>query len=608
MSISKDKVWIFTFEYAGIVKVGGLGEVPANQVKHLKDDFNITIFMPSHGQIQNLQQSHQMQKLPFKCEGLLNQSFQGDNETQNTYAISFYQLKIKDVNVILLSGENSFTRNFLDDPVVYNPDTLRGKICLFSLGMIYYIDKLVYSQREDLPEVIHLHDYHCVIPYIGIKQTLHKNNLAVFSLITIHLLTWPRYNLDFYKACGIDDTPINISLKNRSQFLTLNEIFEIARSTEKNSIENQSPTVETIGSLVCDMVTTVSQSYLISDIIPNCGNDLIGFKSDFIWDGCDWNYDEIFEQVLVKHGKEMRNILGIPHAKEISLLDMKKFLLTYKIAHLDKSPLIRSQKVLKVISEISDGDQFLKNGSIKQFDDIGPLVITTGRISRQKGFDIVLNAIPEIIKVIPNAKFLFMILPTDYSLEEIKNYGQIVKKYPNNLRIIFGVASDIFHLAHLSADVYCALSRWEPFGIIALEAMALKLPIITTRVGGFQETVIDIRNFWEIGTGILIEKDNIPQFVNALISLFIISGIPRSVKEKGTIYEAESLKMVNTIPDEIIKSLVLLNPDFYLKIRENCSKRVENNFRWEIVSKKLGELYKKIKKFNQPNPSTRQKL
>jgi len=67
-------------------------------------------------------------------------------------------------------------------------------------------------------------------------------------------------------------------------------------------------------------------------------------------------------------------------SKEISLLDMKKFLLTYKIAHLDKSPLIRSQKVLKVINEISDGDQFLKNGSIKQFDDIGPLVITTGRI------------------------------------------------------------------------------------------------------------------------------------------------------------------------------------------------------------------------------------
>ena len=39
MSKVKDKVWIFTFEYAGIVKVGGLGEVPANQAKHLSNDY-----------------------------------------------------------------------------------------------------------------------------------------------------------------------------------------------------------------------------------------------------------------------------------------------------------------------------------------------------------------------------------------------------------------------------------------------------------------------------------------------------------------------------------------------------------------------------------------
>jgi starch synthase len=598
VSISKDKIWIFTFEYTGIVKVGGLGEVPANQAKHLIDDFDITVFIPSHGQIQNLKRSYQMQKLPIKCVGLLNPSFQGENEPENTYNIAFYQTKIMNVNIIIISGENSFTRKFLDDPAVYNPDTLSGKICLFSLGLNCFINYLIDSQKEDLPDIIHLHDYHCVIPYIGVKQTLNKNNLEVHSIITIHLLTWPRYSINFYRECKIDDTPIQISLNDSYKSLTLNEIFMIARSFEKNGIKNQPPTVEMIGCIVCDMVTTVSQSYLISDIIPNCGNDLIGFKSDFIWDGCDWNYNEIFKQVLGIHGKEMRKVLKIPDSKEITLLDMKKFLLTHKITHLDKSPLIRSKKVLKAIHEISDDDYFMKNGSIRHFDHIGPLVITTGRISHQKGFDIIFNAIPKVIKVIPNAKFLFLILPTDYSLEEIKTYAQIVKKYPDNLRIIFGVASDIFHLAHLSADVYCAVSRWEPFGIIALEAMASKLPIIATRVGGFQETVIDIRNFWEIGTGILIEKDSVSQFANALISMFIIAGIPKSIKERGTIYEAETLKMVNQIPDEIIKSLVLLDPDFYLKIRENCYKRVVNNFRWNIVSKKLSEFYTKIIKLH----------
>ena len=54
MTKEKEKVWIFTFEYAGIAKVGGLGEVPANQAKYLVDKFDVTVFIPSHGQIERL--------------------------------------------------------------------------------------------------------------------------------------------------------------------------------------------------------------------------------------------------------------------------------------------------------------------------------------------------------------------------------------------------------------------------------------------------------------------------------------------------------------------------------------------------------------------------
>ncbi|GAH35732.1 unnamed protein product, partial [marine sediment metagenome] len=34
---NKKCVWIFSFEYAGVAKVGGLGEVPANQAKYLSE-------------------------------------------------------------------------------------------------------------------------------------------------------------------------------------------------------------------------------------------------------------------------------------------------------------------------------------------------------------------------------------------------------------------------------------------------------------------------------------------------------------------------------------------------------------------------------------------
>jgi starch synthase len=590
VSEGKDKLWIFTFEYAGIIKVGGLGEVPANQTKYIHEDFEISVFIPSHGQLNNLKKKYKLEKLPFNCVGQIIPLIFGLNEPESNYSISYYKFKLDNVNIIILSGENLFANRFLDDPAVYNPDTLSGKISLFSIGMQCYLNYLIDNQREYLPDIIHLHDYHAVIPYIGMKQALIKNGLDVHSIITIHLLTWPKYEKEFYYGSGIDQTPIKILLKDGYNVLTLNEIFDLC----KKSNIGQIPTVEKVGAIVCDMVTTVSQSYLISDIIPNCGNNLIEFKSDFIWDGCDWDYDEIFQQVVDKHGDDINNFFEISSERKLTLADMKKYLLTYKIARLDKSPLIRSEKILNAINEISDGNQFILNGNVKAFEDSGPLVITTGRISWQKGFETIFEAIPEVIKAIPDAKFLFLVLPTDYSVDEIKSYAQFVKKYPNNLRIIFGVAKDIFHLAHISADVYCALSRWEPFGIIALEAMSSKLPIIATRVGGFQETIIDIRNFSEIGTGILIEKDNPSQFAKALVSLFLIAKISRIATKKDSIYEQDTLNMVNQIPDNILKSLVLLDANFYHKIKENCYKRVENNFRWSIVSKKLINLYSKV--------------
>lgn len=594
MREKKEKIWIFTFEYAEIVKVGGMAEVTANQAKYLADYYELTVFIPSHGQLNNVKKKQIWNKLPINCIGKINPLNFGLNEPVSNYNIAFYKSRINNVNIILLAGENRFTNKILDDPAVYDPDTLSGKICLFSIGLQCYIKHIIDKKREDLPAIIHLHDYHAVIPFIGIKQILNKNEFDVHSVITIHLLTWPRYEIDFYNWCGITQAPIKIHLKDGYKLITLKEIFELCKKNSQFNEIYQTPTVEKIGAVVCDMVTTVSQSYLISDIIPNCGNELIEFKSNFVWDGCDWDYDEIIKQLIDKHGEDIKRVLDITQDKELTLSDMKNYLLTYKIAHLDKSPLIRSDKILNVINELSNGTQFIKNGNVRAFDDSGPLVITTGRMSRQKGFETIFEAIPIIIDKIPNAKFLFLILPTEYSLGDIKSYVQIAKNYPDNVRIIFGVAKDIYHLAHISADVYCALSRWEPFGIIALEAMSSKLPIIATRVGGFQETIIDIRNYPKIGTGILIEKDSPLQFSKALISLFLLTQISKQVKNKDLLYEQEMLNMVNQIPDEILKSLVLLDANFYEKIRENCYKRVENNFRWNIVSKKLITLYNTI--------------
>ncbi len=594
MTREKVKVWIFSFEYAGIAKVGGLGEVPANQAKYLKNDFEVTVFLPSHGQIEQLKGVTELEKLPFTSKHQVDFNQDGITELKFSCEISYFKCKLNGINIILLSGENSTTSKYIDDPIVYNPETLSCKILIYSIGLRLYVRNIVENGGNTLPSIVHMHDYHVVIPFISIKQELMKNGMDVASLITIHLLTWPRYGIDFYYACGINRAPIKTLLNEGFKSLTIQEIFDLCKDSQKAGEEYNPPSVEKIGAICSDLVTTVSKSYLYSDIIPNLGKSLIDFKSDFVWDGCDWDYEETYKNVIDKLGNEICEVLQIPNKSLITKTHMKDYLLTYKINHLKQSPLIKSEKVLSAINEISNGDPFIKNGVIKAFDKSGPLVIATGRISHQKGFETILEAIPEVIQIIPKAKFLLLLLPTEYSLNEIKKYAQFVKKYPKNLRIVFGIAAEIFQIAHIGADAYCALSRWEPFGIIALEAMASKLPVIATKVGGLQESVIDIRKDPENGTGILINKDNPSEFAKMLINLLLLAELSERFKDSNGNEEREKLKIINLIPDELLKSYAIRDIDFYTKIRENCIKRVNTNFRWNIVTKKLISLYKKL--------------
>ncbi len=586
------KVHIISFEFAPVVKVGGLAEVPANQVKHLSSEFDISVFLPSHGKLEKLSRTYECQQLPIKYSDSV--TLVGDNYTQNVQIlIGFYKCAINGTSVVLLNGENELTRKYLNDEIVYNPDSFHQKLQLFSLGLKYYFNEIIKNEIKSLPQVIHIHDYHAVIPYIAIKQSLDEIGHKYKSIITIHLLTWPRLNFQFYKSCGISESPLNILFKEGYKKLNFSDFYNLIQQDSRFNNGELPPSVEQIGAVISDLVTTVSSSYLKSDIIPNLGKDLIEFKSDFVWDGCDWDYNETLSKVLRNLGDEMRNILNLDSGADISKTLMKQYLLTYKIGNLNQSPLINSEKVLKIINEISNGNPFVKNGNIRAFNASGPLILTTGRISPQKGFETIFDAVPKVVEAIPDAKFLFLILPTDYSLNEIKSYSQFVKKYPNNVRIIFGVAAEIFYLAHIAADVYCALSRWEPFGIMVLEAMASRLPVVVTRVGGLQETVIDIRENRDNGTGIIIEKDNAQQLASALISLLFAYRLS-NIKQTD---DSTSKNLISKIPDEKIQKLVTDTQTYYETIRINAEKRVKNFFSWKNVSQKLLELYKRLSNF-----------
>ncbi len=591
------KVWIFTFEYVGILKVGGLGEVPANQAKSLKDELDITIFMPSHGKKDNFQSSSNIFDLGLNFTGDFIPYEFDIHISHAKYDISLHKVEVNGINVILVSGNNEISKKILEDPRVYSPESLSGKIGLFSYAIRHYVEYLIENNPNLLPDIVHIHDYHPFIAFIAMKQELLKHDLNIPSIITFHLLTWPRKNKRFLKACGIDDTSLLIWLDNEKKKLSFEEIFELARNNER-----MNPSLEKICALIADIITSVSKSYLESDVIPNLGGDLIFPKSDFVWDGCDWDYDEIITEIKNKFSKEIINFAGITDYSKISRWDMRRFLLKFKIENIPKNePIITSKIVLKVVNSINGVYPILQDRKVKAFNEDGPLILTSGRISHQKGIDTILKSIPLVIEKVPKARFLMLLMPNEYTLEDVKSYAKFMKIHPQNLRILFGKSISIYHLAHICADLYCCPSRWEPFGIIALEAMSSKIPVIATKVGGFQESIIDLNNDLENGTGILVKKENPEELANALVSMLITSEICRIKKTKDLIPKSELNLMVHDIFYPALRKRVIEDNLYYDKIKENCLKRVEENFRWKIVSKKLLSLYNKSKKLIKNN-------
>ena len=80
---------------------------------------------------------------------------------------------------------------------------------------------------------------------------------------------------------------------------------------------------------------------------------------------------------------------------------------------------------------------------------------------------------------------------------------------------------------YAQADVIVFPSLWpEPFGRIAIEAMAAGKPVIASAIGGIKETIVE-------GTGILVNPGNVEQLREAIILLMHNPKLRKEMGKKG---------------------------------------------------------------------------
>lgn len=113
--------------------------------------------------------------------------------------------------------------------------------------------------------------------------------------------------------------------------------------------------------------------------------------------------------------------------------------------------------------------------------DHEPLIVSVGRMVPEKGFQVLVQAAAEILAELPQARFV--VAGKGGMLEELRSRAQA-----------YGIA-DRFHLpGYVSdddllkllrvADVAVYPSLYEPFGIVALEGMAARTPVVVSDTGG----------------------------------------------------------------------------------------------------------------------------
>ena len=115
-----------------------------------------------------------------------------------------------------------------------------------------------------------------------------------------------------------------------------------------------------------------------------------------------------------------------------------------------------------------------------------------------------------------------------------------------------------------NARVFCCPSVYEPFGIINLEAMACRAPVVASATGGIKEVVVDGE------TGYLVPFDSDP-----------VTNFPRDPET----FARDLGSRINQL---------LQDPEKCRRFGDAGRQRVEDVFSWTAIAHQTIDLYTKL--------------
>lgn len=175
------------------------------------------------------------------------------------------------------------------------------------------------------------------------------------------------------------------------------------------------------------------------------------------------------------------------------------------------------------------------------------IIFFVGRMVREKGVQVLIEALPKVRWGYHDAKLL------------ICGGGQ--REHLVNLAAYLGMEQHVYFAGFVPdedlmkiyaiIDIACFASLYEPFGIVALEAMAAHVPVVVSDAGGLPEVV-----------------------ENNVTGITTYAGSP------------------NSLADGLLK--LLHEPDTAARMVEAAYERVQTTFNWHTIAKHTIEVYDRV--------------
>jgi len=175
------------------------------------------------------------------------------------------------------------------------------------------------------------------------------------------------------------------------------------------------------------------------------------------------------------------------------------------------------------------------------------IVLFVGRLVHEKGAHVLVNAVPKVLEKV-NAKFV--IVGNGYMRDQLSD---LVRGMGLAHKVMFTGFVDDETLRKLQkcADVSVVPSLFEPFGIVALEAMAAGSPLVVSDTGGLSEIVSH-------------EEDGVKVYAGNPDSLSW--GITRVLTDQG----------------------------FANRLRANAHRKVQEKYNWDTIARQTKTVYEAV--------------